>query len=380
MLFALPTLDADDRRVLDELEQFRDDLRQRVTQPRRWLGQLRRSLTANAVRGSTTIEGYSISASNADALVAGEDMPDAVDAETEAAVTGYRDALTYVQESTAFEAFEYHHMLLSTLHFMMTKYRLDHWPGRYRPGGAWISGGHNRPPVYTAPEANEVLALMSELLDWLNTGDLDAPAYVRAAMAHLNLVSIHPWRDGNGRMARCLHTMVLARDSVLAPEFSSIEEWIGLGEENTLRYYHALASTGRTYDPTANTSAWLKFCLQAHHLQAQHVQLLATAWSRLWMDMAEVADAHTLPERMTTALYAAAVGNLRRTVYQKDENISRDSAIRDLRLLTQLRLIQPSGSGRSRYYIAGEAIHDKVTAMQQATSDLQLREPYPPRQ
>jgi Fic family protein len=50
---------------------------------------------------------------------------------------------------------------------------------------------------------------------------------VRGAMAHLNLVMIHPFRDGNGRMARALQTMVLAQDQVVEPTFSSIEEWLG---------------------------------------------------------------------------------------------------------------------------------------------------------
>lgn len=62
-------------------------------------------------------------------------------------------------------------------------------------------------------------------------------------MAHLNLVKIHSWRDGNGRMSRCLHTLVLARDGVLAPEFSSNEEWLGVGR-NTYAYYDALGEVG----------------------------------------------------------------------------------------------------------------------------------------
>lgn len=61
-------------------------------------------------------------------------------------------------------------------------------------------------------------------------------------MAHLNLVMIHPFRDGNGRMARALQTLVLALDEVLEPTFSSIEEWLG---SNTADYYLVLAATGR---------------------------------------------------------------------------------------------------------------------------------------
>lgn len=79
---------------------------------------------------------------------------------------------------------------------------------------------------------------------------------VRAAMAHLNLVSIHPWRDGNGRMARCLHTLVFARQLILAPEFSGIEEWLGSSPHNTAMYYAALGQAqGGSFQPERDDTA-----------------------------------------------------------------------------------------------------------------------------
>ncbi len=60
-------------------------------------------------------------------------------------------------------------------------------------------------------------------------------------MAHLNLTMIHPFKDGNGRMARALQTLVLSREGIVSPVFSSIEEWLG---KNTLPYYNILAETG----------------------------------------------------------------------------------------------------------------------------------------
>jgi Fic family protein len=132
-------------------------------------------------------------------------------------------------------------MLLSALHFMITKYQPAKWPGRYRTGEIHVTGGDPLEPSYTGPDADAVPALMSELVEWLRGGDLDSPAYARSAMAHLNLVGIHPWREGNGRTARALHTAVLARTGGPAPEFSSIEEWLG-EQTNTVQYYEALPS------------------------------------------------------------------------------------------------------------------------------------------
>jgi hypothetical protein len=116
-----PPRSSHDLVVLDDLTEMRNDLRYQVAEPRRWIGQLRRSLTAGAIRGSNSVEGYTVSESDAEALAAGEELSAAPDPETEAAVEGYRDALTYVQQTADFEIFRYDHMLLSVLHFMMTK-------------------------------------------------------------------------------------------------------------------------------------------------------------------------------------------------------------------------------------------------------------------
>jgi len=171
-------------------------------------------------------------------------------------------------------------MLLSALHFMMLGHRLTMSPGRYRPGAIFVHNSQTRTVVYEGPDAAAVPALVDELLDWLNNGDLDAPVFVRAAMAHLNLVRIHPWRDGNGRMSRCLQTLVLARHGVLSGEFSSIEEWLG---RNTEEYYLVLALTGQgAWHPERSAQVWVRFCLKAHHQQAATLIRRNEEYSRLF--------------------------------------------------------------------------------------------------
>ena len=99
--------------------------------------------------------------------------------------------------------------------------------GQWRKGPVYVTDARD-PSIaaYTAPAAEEIPALMTELADWLNAPS-DAHSLVRAAMAHLHLVSIHPWADGNGRMSRSLQTLMIAREASLAPEFASIEAWLG---------------------------------------------------------------------------------------------------------------------------------------------------------
>ena len=107
---------------------------------------------------------------------------------------------------------------------------------------------------------------MRELIGQLNEKST-VPLIVRAAMAHLNLTMIHPFRDGNGRMARALQTFVLAREGILDPKFSSIEEYVG---RNTQEYYDVLGEVGRgNWHPEHDALPWLRFCLRAHYFQAR---------------------------------------------------------------------------------------------------------------
>jgi Fic family protein len=356
MLYAMPVLDALDLQVLGELNEMRSELRTQLRSKPRWEGQLRRSLFAAAIQGSNTIENITISSSDARALVEHAPMSAGAGEETQQAVIGYRDAMTYVQQAPLMEFFDYSETLLSALHFMITKYQPAKWPGRYRTGGIFVTSADPLEPAFTGPEAERVAPLMSELIDWLRDGDAVAPAYARAAMAHLNLVGIHPWRDGNGRTARALHTLVLARTGELAPEFSSIEEWLG-EHTNTVQYYEALRSTQEgSFQPERDAHAWLKFVFAAHHRQAQRVQR-RYAWTvRLWNDLARLAGERGLPDRVVSALYAAAIGEVRRTTYQHDEDLSRDQAIRDIQALTRAGLLTPRGNATTRVYLlAGTA-------------------------
>ena len=94
--------------------------------------------------------------------------------------------------------------------------------------------------VYEGPDVELVPGRVGELVASVKLED-ETPPLVRAATAHLNLTLIHPFSDGNGRMARCIQTLVLAREAILEPPFASIEEYLGA---NTPAYYDVLARVG----------------------------------------------------------------------------------------------------------------------------------------
>jgi Fic family protein len=170
-------------------------------------------------------------------------------------------------------------------------------------------------------------------------------------MAHLNLVMIHPFRDGNGRMARALQTLVLARDRVLEPTFSSIEEWLG---RNTDDYYRVLAlSGGGRWQPSNDAGLWVTFNLRAHHMQAQTLQRRFREAESIWSAIDALIARHGLPDRAGDPLFDAIQGfRVRRPGYVKRSGVEERSATRDLNNLVSLGLLDAFGQTRGRYYVA----------------------------
>ena len=272
--------------------------------------------------------------------------------------------------------FAYPKGLLNALHWMLQGHRHS----RQKPAGQWRKGPvyvtDTRDPsiaVYTAPDVAEVPALMSELIDWLTVPD-DTHPLVRAAIAHLHLVSIHPWADGNGRMSRSLQTLMIAREGVLAPEFSSIEAWLGR-PGNTWEYYRELANRGAVYRPDQDVSDWVRFNLAAHHEQAQSVRNRLTRSGLVWQLLADFADSRGLDDRVVSALHDVAMtGRVRRLRYEHAEGLSLQQAQRDLRDLVSLDVLEPVGRTRARYYTEGPRFPEK--ALTEARTPKPITNPY----
>jgi len=358
MLYDFPALDEQDLAIVDAIEKHRRVLRHFLSEPRRWKGQLRRNLRARAMRGSNSIEGYDVSLDDAIALLENDDEALDADQRTILEVTGYRNAMTYVQQLAEDPDFQFDESLLRGLHFMMLGHDLSKSPGSYRTGDIYVRDEDEDEIVYEGPDAGTVRPLMRQLVDQLEHLDDDStqqPILVTAAMAHLNLVMVHPFRDGNGRMARCLQTLILARNQILTAEFSSIEEWLG---RNTQAYYDILAYTGQgQWRPEGDALPWIKFNLRAHYMQAQTVERRVRISEELWLQLTDLVSSRGLPERAIFALWTASLGlRLRRPAYQVDAEVEQGAANRDLKAMVQAGLLEPRGETRGRFYLGTDPL------------------------
>jgi Fic family protein len=355
MIFQYPRLETEDRQVLDMIRQLRRDLRHQVNvNPVRWTGFLRRNTFARALQGSNSIEGFNANLAEAVAIV-DEEKPDTLEEETEKALTCYRTAMTYVLRLHDDPHAQINAQLIRSLHFIMLNYDMTKLPGQWRSGPVRVMREPANQIVYEGPEADQVPSLIEELVAQIHTDDQVESSTVLAAMAHLNLAMIHPFRDGNGRMARALQTLVLTRNDVISPVFCSVEEWLG---HNTDAYYEILGEIGKgSWHPERNALPWIRFCLVAHYQQAATLMKRNVVIGRMWSEMEKLRKELGLPERAELAMMDAAFNyKVRNGRYRQENDISDVIASRDLKRLCDLGLLMPVGEKRGRYYVAQEPL------------------------
>lgn len=204
-----------------------------------------------------------------------------------------------------------------------------------------------------------VLAL-DPVFEWLRASDPDEHVVVRAAMAHLHVVSVHPFRNGNGRISRIVQSLVLAREGLLSPEFGSIEEYLA---SHTPRYYAVLQEVqGGRHQPDRAASPWISSCVDAHLEQArQRLRQVETASAR-WSYLERLVDGRGWPDRLVIALEQSLVGGADRSGYENEADVSTATASADFRRLLDAGLVSQRGRGPATRYHASEKVRGDLAA------------------
>jgi Fic family protein len=352
MLFKSPVLGIEEEGVLKAISHMHKALKYSLSTPSRWEGVLRRNAFARAIQGSNSIEGYVVTKDDAIAAAEGEE-PISAQHDTWLAVTGYRNAMTFVLQLSKDPNFEFNEGILRGLHYMMLQHDLAKHPGNWRPGSIYVRDEAKSINVYEGPSVELVHKLVSELIAYLNSPRDEGHMLIKGAMAHLNLVMIHPFSDGNGRMARCLQTLVISRKGICDPTFSSIEEYLG---RNTQDYFAVLGEVGQgKWNPQNDTRPWIRLNLTAHYRQAGTALRRARLISKLWEELEREIRKHRLSDRTIFALSDAAMGYLiRSSHYRRVAEVSGVVASRDLRAIVNTGLLVAKGERRGRVYVATE--------------------------
>lgn len=338
------------RKQLAELAELRDALGDELKTPARWMGSLRREVRATSIGGSTSIEGFSVSPAEALALTSDRGAIDQDD-ENRQAVSCYARAMDHVGTMAVDPAFRWQDRVILDLHFDACWFQREMDPGLWRTGPIGVTGADGS-LEYVGPDGDAVAALMDEVIASLVQGEGDGDVVVRAAMAHLNVISVHPFRDGNGRISRIVQSLVLARKGLASPEFFSIEEYLG---SHTQAYYAALRETqGGSYQPDRDATGWVTFCVEAHIAQARARLAQIGAAAARWDHLERLVAERNWPERLVIALEQSLAGRTDRSNYGAEADISPATASADFRRLVDAGLVVQRGRGRNVGYVAAD--------------------------
>ena len=314
---------------------------------REWL---KRRAWVRTVRGTTRIEGNTLSDLEVEQLLdnrASRSLPrkDALE------VLGTRAALTFVDEIARDEGIpidqaamrEIHRRVLQGQGALLT-------PGEYRRGENRV-GGSDGDIIFTTPPSGDVPVLMRALSDWLG-GDMSTAAPIRAAVAHLEFVAIHPFNNGNGRTARALSRLLLMRGGYAVDGLVSLDAWLDLRRRD---YFAAIrASIGQAYEPGYDATPFVSFFLRAIAGAADHVLARLRGLGQVQIRVRrDVAEGRLAPMMLDGLVYAWINRSLRPADYQRVTGRGPAPASRDLAKAERLGYIIGDGAASARWYRLG---------------------------
>ncbi len=211
-----------------------------------------------------------------------------------------------------------------------------------------VSGPMGRQRVhYEAPSAVRLPDEMARFLTWANTPATTEPALIRAGLGHLWFVTLHPFDDGNGRIARAIGDLLLARADGSPQRFYSLSAQI---QRERKAYYDILE---RTQKGTLDVTAWLLWFLQMLDQAVAHAhRSLDTVLqkARFWQHVTG-ASLNERQVKVLNRLLDGFEGKLTSSKWAALAKCSPDTALRDLTELVALGVLQRSQSGgRSTSY------------------------------
>ncbi len=250
----------------------------------------------------------------------------------------------YAMPLTAERLFGWHAALFPTGY--SGPYRIE--VGQYRTGVMQVvSGALGMEKVHYEAVAPEKVAFeMSRFLEWFNAQSSLDPV-LKAAVAHFWFIIIHPFDDGNGRMARALSDMLLARAEGSPERFYSMSSQILVERK---RYYEVLKQEQHSRGDITDWMVWFLTCLKSAIENTRHTTRSILRKAEFW-SLHENTVFNERQRRMLNKLLGDFEGKLQTSKWAKMTKTSTDTALRDIRdLVAKGILVQAEGGGRSVHY------------------------------
>ena len=312
-----------------------------------------RTLTEDVVK-SSEIEGEKLDSEAVRSSIArrlGMDaggLKRAADRNVEGVVEMMLDATqNYDKRLTQERLFGWHASLFPSGRSGMRRIRVGKWRDDRDGPMQVVSGPVGRERIhFEAPAAAQLKREMARFLDWFNRGP-KVDAVLKAGMAHLWFVTIHPFDDGNGRIARALADLCLARSEDSAQRFYSMSAQIG---EERNAYYDILEETQNGGTDITRWQVWFLGCLGRSIDGSETLLRGVLAKARFWERVGEP-PLNDRQRRVLNKLLDGFEGKLTTTQWAKLTDSSHDTAYRDiLELIGRGILGRSAAGGRSTSY------------------------------
>ncbi len=242
----------------------------------------------------------------------------------------------------------WHAALFPTGRSGMHKITVGDWRGDESGPMQVVSGAIGKEKVhYTAPEADRLDSEMNRFIYWFNT-DTQLEQVIKSAIAHLWFVSIHPFDDGNGRIARAIGDMQLARSDRSSQRFYSMSSQIMKSKKG---YYAVLESTQKGSMDITQWLVWYFERLTDALIATDETLSKIVRKAKFW-EVHKNTPFNVRQINMINKLQGDFIGKLHTSKWAKMTNVHRDTALRDIHDLVEKGVLSDSGEGgRSTNYI-----------------------------
>lgn len=287
--------------------------------------------------------------------------PAPVDRNVEGVVEMMLDATqSYDQPLTEERLFGWHAALFPTGRSSMTRIIAGGWRTEKSGPMQVVSGPIGRERVhYEAPAASRLQDEMCAFLKWIN-GETGIDPVLKSAVAHLWFVTIHPFEDGNGRIARAIADMALAQSEESSQRFYSMSAQIRVDRK---AYYNILETTQKG---DLDITAWLQWflaCLDRAFDGAETALASVLGKARFWDTYAQE-NLNDRQRKVLNRMLDGFDGKLRSSKWAALTKTSNDTALRDIEdLVRRGILVKDAAGGRSTSYSVIASAADALRAV-----------------
>lgn len=310
-----------------------------------WEAKFREEAIVRTVHHGTHIEGNELNFTEAGKVLAGAQVVGR-DRDIQE-VLNYRNVLKYIEgydkSAVTEEAIKHIHEL--------TVYRLlpEGVVGVYRATQVVVKNSQTGEITFRPPAPVEIPFLVEDFLSWLNaSGPDDIHTTLKAGIVHYELVRIHPFLDGNGRVARAIATLVLFKEGYDIKRFFSLEEYY---DREPLSYYEALQSVGKA---GGNMTAWLEYFAQGLAIELTRIkEKIKSLSTDLKIKKSFGGQPLALSERQIKIVeYIQENGFLQnKAFFELFPMISEDTVLRELKDLISKSLLKKEGMTKGVKYV-----------------------------